>query len=194
MGSPEHESGRDPEGRPLHAVELEEFLLASTPITQAQWRVVARWEPTAGAAWQSPLPLEPSLFQGSNAELLEAEPALPSGRWNGSVGRRRWSSAGVSANAVAASTPCPALASFLRQAYPKGDGAPAQLGIEQGMPGLAAGIAIGRLRAWLVEVWLQERGVAPGEWAEQAGAGTRFVVMLSPESFATTAGGSASDR
>jgi formylglycine-generating enzyme required for sulfatase activity len=74
MGSPEQESGRDPGEGPVHAVELEEFLLASTPITQAQWRQVARWEPPAGAAWQSPLPVDPSLSQGSNAELLEAEP------------------------------------------------------------------------------------------------------------------------
>ena len=74
MGSPEQESGRDPGDGPVHAVELEEFLLASTPITQAQWRQVARWEPPAGTDWQCTLPLEPSLSQGSNAELLEAEP------------------------------------------------------------------------------------------------------------------------
>jgi formylglycine-generating enzyme required for sulfatase activity/CheY-like chemotaxis protein len=73
MGSPDHESGRAADEGPLHEVELQEFLLASTPITQAQWRVVAAWEPRQGAAWQSPLPLEPSLFQGERASLSEGE-------------------------------------------------------------------------------------------------------------------------
>ena len=73
MGSPDHESGRAADEGPLHEVELQEFLLASTPITQAQWRVVAAWEPRQGAAWQSPLPLEPSLFQAERARLSEGE-------------------------------------------------------------------------------------------------------------------------
>lgn len=73
MGSPDHESGRAADEGPVHGVELQEFLLASTPITQAQWRVVAAWEPRQGAAWQSPLPLEPSLFQAERARLSEGE-------------------------------------------------------------------------------------------------------------------------
>ena len=76
MGSPieEAESGRDGDEGPVHGVELEEFLIASTPITQAQWRVVARWEQGPVETWRIPLEANPSLFQGDHARLHDGEP------------------------------------------------------------------------------------------------------------------------
>jgi formylglycine-generating enzyme required for sulfatase activity len=44
MGAPETEAGSSDSERPVHRVTLREFLLAQTPITQAQWRAVAEWE------------------------------------------------------------------------------------------------------------------------------------------------------
>jgi formylglycine-generating enzyme required for sulfatase activity len=73
MGSPDHESGRDDDEGPLHEVELQEFLMASTPITQAQWRAVAAWQLGPGETWRSSLPLDPSPFQGERASLSEGE-------------------------------------------------------------------------------------------------------------------------
>jgi len=73
MGSADQEAGRDPDEGPLREVEIGEFLIASTPITQAQWRVVAGWQPPPQAEWQSPLPMEPFLFQGEQARLFEPE-------------------------------------------------------------------------------------------------------------------------
>jgi formylglycine-generating enzyme required for sulfatase activity len=73
MGSPDQEAGRDPDEGPQREVEIGEFLIASTPITQAQWRVVAGWKPPPQAEWQSPLPMEPFLFQGEQARLFEPE-------------------------------------------------------------------------------------------------------------------------
>jgi formylglycine-generating enzyme required for sulfatase activity len=64
MGSPELEPGRlDCEG-PQHRVRLPAFSLAQTPITQAQWREVARWQPAAGdPPWERELNPDPSFFQ-----------------------------------------------------------------------------------------------------------------------------------
>ncbi|MFM7647760.1 MAG: SAV_2336 N-terminal domain-related protein, partial [Cyanobium sp.] len=44
MGSPPEEQGRYDDEGPQHEVELQEFFLAQTPITQAQWRAVAEWQ------------------------------------------------------------------------------------------------------------------------------------------------------
>jgi formylglycine-generating enzyme required for sulfatase activity len=44
MGAPEGEEGSTDAERPLHRVTLGDFLLGQTPITQAQWRAVAKWE------------------------------------------------------------------------------------------------------------------------------------------------------
>jgi formylglycine-generating enzyme required for sulfatase activity len=65
MGSPEDETGRwDVEG-PQHRVRLAPFSLARTPITQAQWRQVARWQPAPGdPPWERELNPEPSFFKG----------------------------------------------------------------------------------------------------------------------------------
>jgi formylglycine-generating enzyme required for sulfatase activity len=66
MGSPEAEEGRiDAEG-PQHRVEIGEFLMGQTPITQAQWRVVAGWQPRDGESWGRELELNPSYFQGGD--------------------------------------------------------------------------------------------------------------------------------
>ena len=51
MGSAEQEPGRHANEGPLHTVTLAEFLIGQTAITQAQWRVVARWEPQKGERW-----------------------------------------------------------------------------------------------------------------------------------------------
>ena len=66
MGSPQGEEGRiDAEG-PQHRVEIGEFLMGQTPITQAQWRVVAGWQPRDGESWGRELKLNPSRFRGGD--------------------------------------------------------------------------------------------------------------------------------
>ena len=74
MGSPPDELERcDSEG-PQHRVRLAGFWLGQTPITQAQWRAVARLVPPLGERWQRQLPANPSTFQ-------------PEGEKNASYGR-----------------------------------------------------------------------------------------------------------
>jgi len=63
MGSPEGEEGRSNDEGPQHRVEIGEFLMGQTPITQAQWRVVAGWQPPDGESWGRKLELNPSCFQ-----------------------------------------------------------------------------------------------------------------------------------
>lgn len=55
MGSPDQEPGRDDDEGPVHEVEMQEFLMASTPITQAQWIAVMDWQPGPGETWHVPL-------------------------------------------------------------------------------------------------------------------------------------------
>ena len=84
MGSPPEEPERQESEGPQHRVELEEFLMGQTPITQAQWREVAEWQPLAGESWGRELDPEPSFFQtrsnpkaknsfGGRFSLLERE-------------------------------------------------------------------------------------------------------------------------
>ena len=73
MGSAEQEPGRHANEGPLHTVSLPEFLIGQTPITQAQWRAVARWEPQTGERWGRELNPEPSKFQGEETRLLAGE-------------------------------------------------------------------------------------------------------------------------
>ena len=79
MGSPEGDKGRSDDEGPQHRVELAEFLMGQTPITQAQWRVVAGWQPPDGESWGRELKPNPSYFQvgdeqkGVNARLLAGE-------------------------------------------------------------------------------------------------------------------------
>ena len=58
---------------PLHEVPLGEFLMARTPITQAQWRVVAGWKPREGQRWDRELNSHPSRFRGKESRLMEGE-------------------------------------------------------------------------------------------------------------------------
>jgi formylglycine-generating enzyme required for sulfatase activity len=46
MGSPKDEPERSEAEGPQHEVNLDDFFLSRTPITQAQWRAVAQWQPT----------------------------------------------------------------------------------------------------------------------------------------------------
>jgi formylglycine-generating enzyme required for sulfatase activity len=55
MGSPQTELKRLNREGPQHQVELGEFFLARTPVTQAQWRAVAEWQPRPG---DDPWPME----------------------------------------------------------------------------------------------------------------------------------------
>ncbi len=73
MGSPETESGRDLDEGLQNEVSLGEFLMAHTPITQAQWRVVAQWKPPNGKMWGRDLKPDPSWFKGKEARLLDGE-------------------------------------------------------------------------------------------------------------------------
>jgi formylglycine-generating enzyme required for sulfatase activity/RES domain-containing protein len=65
MGSPEDEPGRMGNEGPQHRVRLTPFSLARTPITQAQWRQVASWQPAPGdPPWERQLNPDPSFFKG----------------------------------------------------------------------------------------------------------------------------------
>jgi formylglycine-generating enzyme required for sulfatase activity len=61
MGSPPGEAGRFSDEGPQHRVMLASFWLGQTPITQAQWQVVARWPRV-----RLELNPDPSYFKGSN--------------------------------------------------------------------------------------------------------------------------------
>ena len=60
-----------------HEVTLRSFCLSQTPITQAQWRTVARWEAREGERWGFELNPNPSRFQSQEekrrARILEGE-------------------------------------------------------------------------------------------------------------------------
>jgi formylglycine-generating enzyme required for sulfatase activity len=73
MGSPKGELSRSDDEGPQHQVTLGSFLMAQTPITQAQWRAVAAWQPQGGERWGRQLKPAPSRFQGEQARLLEGE-------------------------------------------------------------------------------------------------------------------------
>ena len=79
MGSPPEElwsSGRE---GPQHEVKLESFFISQTPITQAQWREVAGWQPLPAERWRQDLNPDPSHFQNREGQaegevrLFEAE-------------------------------------------------------------------------------------------------------------------------
>jgi formylglycine-generating enzyme required for sulfatase activity len=61
MGSPEDEPGRLVREGPQHQVSLPSFFMAQTPITLAQWAVVASWRPVG-----RDLKLKPGFFKGPN--------------------------------------------------------------------------------------------------------------------------------
>ena len=67
MGSPPEESDREQSEGPQHRVQLQGFFLGRTPITQAQWRVVAGWPPKEGEpGWERELQPDPSRFRGDH--------------------------------------------------------------------------------------------------------------------------------
>jgi formylglycine-generating enzyme required for sulfatase activity len=61
MGSPSTEEGRSRDEGPQHRVKLQRFYLAQTPVTQAQWQVVAGWPRV-----EVDLKPAPSRFKGAN--------------------------------------------------------------------------------------------------------------------------------
>jgi formylglycine-generating enzyme required for sulfatase activity len=73
MGAPKGELNPLEDKGPQHQVTLGSFLMAQTPITQAQWRAVAAWQPQEGERWGRQLNPAPSRFQGEQVRLLEGE-------------------------------------------------------------------------------------------------------------------------
>jgi formylglycine-generating enzyme required for sulfatase activity len=63
MGSADVEEGYQASEGPRQLIQLEEFLIGRTPITQAQWRMVAQWRRRPGETWTLGLPADPSRFQ-----------------------------------------------------------------------------------------------------------------------------------
>jgi formylglycine-generating enzyme required for sulfatase activity len=51
---------------PQHLVKLESFFMGQTPITQAQWREVAGWQPRDGESWGRELKPNPSHLRGGD--------------------------------------------------------------------------------------------------------------------------------
>jgi formylglycine-generating enzyme required for sulfatase activity len=43
-------------------VKLASFFISQTPITQAEWRAVAQWQPRQGERWERELKASPSRF------------------------------------------------------------------------------------------------------------------------------------
>jgi formylglycine-generating enzyme required for sulfatase activity len=62
MGTQEEPERSDDEG-PQHEVKLASFFMSHTPITQAQWREVAGWQPLPAERWGQDLNPDPSHFQ-----------------------------------------------------------------------------------------------------------------------------------
>ena len=81
MGSPDHEMHRLVRESPQHQVQLEGFFMGQTPITQAQWRVVAQWEPRKGESWGRELQPAPSHFR-EDENQKRGDPRLLEGETN----------------------------------------------------------------------------------------------------------------
>jgi formylglycine-generating enzyme required for sulfatase activity len=62
MGSPEDEPERHSDEGPQHEVAVQELFMAQSPITQAQWREVASWQPQEPERWGRELNPNPSSF------------------------------------------------------------------------------------------------------------------------------------
>jgi formylglycine-generating enzyme required for sulfatase activity len=67
MGSPADEPGRYDDEGPQHEVQLDEFFLSQTPITQAQWRAVAQWQ----RRWHEDGELWPDVLDADPVAKLE---------------------------------------------------------------------------------------------------------------------------
>jgi formylglycine-generating enzyme required for sulfatase activity len=59
---------------PRQLMDVQGFFLAQTPITQAQWRAVATWDPPVGKEWERELTPSPSFFL--SRQRLEATATL----------------------------------------------------------------------------------------------------------------------
>jgi formylglycine-generating enzyme required for sulfatase activity len=79
MGSPPEEPERSDDEGPQHEVKLASFFISQMPITQAQWREVAGWQPLPAERWGQDLNPDPSHFQNREGQaegevrLFEAE-------------------------------------------------------------------------------------------------------------------------
>ena len=79
MGSPPEEPERLDDEGPQHEVKLASFFMSHTPITQAQWREVAGWQPLPAERWGQDLNPDPSHFYNREGQaegevrLFEAE-------------------------------------------------------------------------------------------------------------------------
>jgi formylglycine-generating enzyme required for sulfatase activity len=78
MGSPDDEPKRYGDEGPQHEVRLESFFMSQTPITQAQWRLVATWKEREGERWGRKLRSSPSRF---SEEPDSAERPVEGVRW-----------------------------------------------------------------------------------------------------------------
>ena len=63
MGSPPEEPERKETEGPQHLVQLPAFFMGQTPITQAQWQMVAQWREREGEHWSRSLEPQPCFFQ-----------------------------------------------------------------------------------------------------------------------------------
>jgi formylglycine-generating enzyme required for sulfatase activity len=64
MGAPEDEPGSEDNERPQHRVKVAQFYMGRFPVTQAQWRSVARYERV-----DRDLALVPSKFKGDDCPV-----------------------------------------------------------------------------------------------------------------------------
>ena len=81
MGSPPEEPERSDDEGPQHEVKLASFFMSHTPITQAQWREVAGWQPLPAERWGQDLNPDPSHFQNREGQV-EGEVRLFEGEAN----------------------------------------------------------------------------------------------------------------
>jgi formylglycine-generating enzyme required for sulfatase activity len=83
MGAPEGEKGSGTRERPVHRVRVGEFLLGQTPVTQAQWRAVAAWEPKEGEKpWVLPLDPDPVASRRTADRFLGDERPVVNVSWD----------------------------------------------------------------------------------------------------------------
>jgi formylglycine-generating enzyme required for sulfatase activity len=85
MGSPEDEPERHNNESPQHRVTVPSFFMGRYPITQAQWRVVAGWEPV-----ERKLDPDPSYFKENPAEKLDESILKAFSRWDRPVEYVSW--------------------------------------------------------------------------------------------------------
>ena len=63
MGSADDDENAEATERPQHQVQLTQFLMGMTPVTQAQWRVVAGYNPVDELV---KMEADPSKLKGDN--------------------------------------------------------------------------------------------------------------------------------